>query len=211
MSKRASSVSMKSSSFRSRLFAFFFGGVWGLWFSSPEIALMTDDAVIAPSLGMVTVVVAIIRSELLSSVSLCVDTRFLNFALGLCSFQSRFLWRCCMTMLLSKSSSDLDKLLMSLSMDAVESNSAMGLRLRKKSKWVKIGQWGLCRIWSRFWFTKSFWTEYYCNAHLKLTGVFPLSRRWIVFHRSIKDLEPLQLVVPKSQSHKLSTNFVLIV
>lgn len=106
----------------------------GSWFSSAGIASMTDDAVIAPSLGIVTVVVATILSELLSSATFC-KVLFLFFAeyspLGLCSFHSRFFWFWWSIALASRSSSDFEKQLRSLNSEPVESSSAIVFSLKK--------------------------------------------------------------------------------
>ena len=104
----------------------------GSWFSSAGIASITEEAVIVPSLGIITVVVATILSELLRSATFCnVLLRFFveYSPLGLCSFHSRFFWFWWRIRLASKSSSDLEKQLRSLNNEPVESSSAIVLSL----------------------------------------------------------------------------------
>lgn len=114
----------------------------GSLFSSPGIASITDDAVMAPSLGIIRVVVATILSELLRSTDFCRALRrrlpITYSPLGLCSFHSLFLWFCWRIILVSKSSSDLEKQLRSLNNEPVESSSVIVFNLkRSQSKYIQ--------------------------------------------------------------------------
>lgn len=104
----------------------------GSTFSLEGIASITEDAVIAPSFGITTVVVVTILSELFKSATLCkVLRRFFDeySPLGLCSLiNSRFLLTC-KSALISRSSSDLETQLRSLSMEPVESSSGIAFNL----------------------------------------------------------------------------------
>lgn len=121
----------KSAFFRFRIFWMFSLSLFSFWASGPGIASITEDAVMAPSFGMITVVVATILSELLSSATLCELRLFFPTysPLGLGSFHSRFFW-CCKIILVSMSSSDFEKPLRSPRRDAVESSSVIVLSLK---------------------------------------------------------------------------------